>query len=257
MGMLRSGFLISLFLANNSCSFQLNTKPNSFVTARERTNSRIFSTVIQADEIDFEFDEGAGGVRLARESAIKIVGKVKHAPGTAEAKVSDLMRYNQVVDISENSVKDILKKQNGNVLCTGIGKELYKDPGETAESVILLAPHQAVKDALKMAGSAIGAEKVVINFLGGDDLQVLQVLDAVQEIVLDLDVKTNSKIFFHSLCHSSFPNESATLTVVTLPEESLSSGFQGKEKSVSNGEVYFCEGKYFTVAEEDINTAVA
>jgi len=229
------------------------------IKLRENRSSDIWKlgSVIKSEEIDFDFDVGQGGVRLAMESAIKIAGNVKHKPGNAEPKVSDLLRYTSVTELEEKYVQEHLKSSGGNVVCTGIGKEFYKDPGETVEKKVVLAPHDAVRDALQAAGATNQAEKVVINFLGGDDLQVLEVLDAVKELVLMLDVNTKCKIRFNSLCHSSLPKESVTLTVVSLPLENAVEDFRARQKAIALGEIYFRDGKWYTVIEEDINTAVA
>ena len=99
--------------------------------------------------------------------------------------------------------------------------------------------------------------RIVVNFCGGDDLQVLEVLNAVREMVLDLDIKTKCDISFHSISHSTFPMGEAFVTVVGLGEESLSGGLAGAAKAAADGEVYFFNGKYWTVSEKDINNAVA
>jgi hypothetical protein len=225
--------------------------------------------VIKSEEMDFEIDVGRGGVRLAQESAVKMVGQVKHKPGSATAQLQDLIRYTDVTLLDEKDVKDQLQTMGATIVCTGQGKELYKDPGETAEVVVVLAPLDAVRDALMGAGSAMTADKLVINVAGGDDLQVKEVIEALEELVLDLDVPTKAKIHFNSLSHSSFPKLAATVTAVAvalavaLPEEgkgkeeASSGGKKGAEKSVAEGEVYFSEGKWYTVVQEDINTAKA
>ena len=87
--------------------------------------------------------------------------------------------------------------------------------------------------------------------------RVAQQPDALQEIVLDLDVATKTPISFNSISHSSFPMDKATLTVVGLPEESLAGGLEGAAKAVANGEVYFVDGSYWTVSETNINSALA
>jgi hypothetical protein len=98
---------------------------------------------------------------------------------------------------------------------------------------------------------------IVLNFAGGDDAQVLEVLDAVKDIVLDLDVATRAKILFNSISHSTLPPTSSFLTVVGLPDEVTTGGLRNVDRAVASGEVYFANGKYFTVIEEDINPAIA
>jgi hypothetical protein len=220
-------------------------------------------SVIKSEEMDFERDIGRGGVRLAQESAVKMVGQVKHKPGVSATPVmQELIRYTTVSSLEEISVKDQLQTMGATIVCTGQGKELYADPGTTAEVRVVLAPAEAVRSALSgagSAGSAMACDKLVINVAGGDDLQVKEVMDALEELVMDLDIPTNAKIVFNSLSHSSFPMLAATITAVALPEqaEASSGDKQGAEKSVAEGEVYLSEGKWYTVVQEDINTAVA
>jgi hypothetical protein len=219
------------------------------------------AAIIRADAVDFEFDEGAGGVRLARESAVKMAGKVRHRPGGAEAQPRELLRYGAVAEVPEQAVRAALSQVGGTVICVGRGKELYKDPGETLEADVTLAPVDAVRDALNGAGSAMQYDRIVINFAGGDDLQVLEVLAAVQEMVLDLDIATKAKISFNSVSHKTFPVGTAAVTVVGLPERLAGNEQEVRQdavqKTVAGGEVYFRDGKYWTVLEQDINSAGA
>jgi hypothetical protein len=218
--------------------------------------------VIKSEEGDFERDIGRGGVRLAQESAVKMVGQVKHKPGSATPQLQELIRYTDVTLLEEATVKDQLQSMGATIVCTGQGRELYADPGETAQVHVVLAPLDAVRDALTGAGSAMAADKLVINVAGGDDLQVKEVIDALEELVLDLDVPTKAKISFNSLSHSSFPKLVATITAVALAavsEEAEASSVvkKGAERSVAEGEVYLSEGKWYTVVQEDITKAVA
>jgi len=190
---------------------------------------------------------------LAQESVIKITGQVSHAPGKAEPKISDLMRYTSLTAVSESAVDS----SPVTVLGTGIGVELYKDPGETASADITLAPPDAVRDCLMGVGSALEYDTVHINFCGGNDAQVLEVLAATKEMVLDLDVKTKAKIAFSSISHSSLPEGKSFITVVGLPEDVSTGGLKGVERALVSGEVFFCNGQYWTVTDDDINTAIA
>jgi hypothetical protein len=52
-----------------------------------------------------------------------------------------------------------------------------------------------------------------------------------------------------------FPLEQVTITVVGVPkkgENSEGDKLRGADKSLSEGEVYFRDGKYYTLVEEDI-----
>jgi hypothetical protein len=209
------------------------------------------SSVIKGEELGAApFDEGQGGVRLAEETAVKITGTVKHKPGKADPNLSDLLRYNQVKETSEAALKEV----GARIVTTGRGSELYKDPGETIDEVVYLAPMEAVKDALTAAGSVKDSSRLVFNFLGGNDLQLLQVLSAMDFMITDtLDLNTKCKVSFNSLAFKEFPDEQVTLTLVAFDEE-----IEGGAKSgIGAGEVYFRDGKWYTTSEDDINTAKA
>ena len=216
----------------------------------------IKSTVISPDDEDFEFDTGLGGVRLAQESAVKMIGTIKHKGGSATASFKELERYRGVKEVSDSQVQEVLKKVGGSVICTGSGQELYKDPGDTLEKVVKLGPIEAAEDAWKGATPAVDAAEIIINVLGGDDLQFLEVKDALELLVPKLAIG-KAKVRFNSLCHSSFPMEQVTITAVALPSDASSNGLSGVEQAVADGEVYFRDGKWWTVIESDINTALA
>lgn len=233
------------FVSNSSPS------PRQHIT-NQSSLTNLFSAVIKGEALDKEpFDQGQGGVRLAEESAIKITGTVKHKPGKADPQLNELVRYKQVVETREAALTEI----GAQVVATGRGQELYKDPGETTVAEVYLAPMEAAKDALLSAASLKDATRVVFNFLGGNDLQLLQVTDAMQFMIKDaLDINTKAKIAFNSLSFKEFPDEQCTVTLVA---------FQGEEdgakspSGVGAGEVYFRDGKYYTTSEADINNAKA
>lgn len=245
-------------LATTTSAFQTAAfGVRSVDTTSSSSSSWALGGVIRADELDLDSDIGRGGVRLAQESAVKIKGDVKHKPGSASPSIKNLLRYTGVTALQETAVKEQLSAMAATIVCTGQGKENYKDPGETVETLVVLAPMDAVRDALNSAGSAMQADKVVINIAGGDDIQVLEVVDAIKELVLDLDVATKCKIAFNSLSHSTFPKSCAFITAIGLPEDASAGGMTGTERSIAQGEVYSFEDKWYTVVEEDINTAVA
>jgi hypothetical protein len=237
--------LFLLLLASYGCeSFQ--------PLSRSRGRLHSLNAVIAPQEIDLTFDIGQGGVRLAEESVVKITGTVKHKPGSAQPKIKELLRYNVLTEVKEAD----LPTEGFKIIATGRGKELYKNPGETTEAVVIQSPHDAVRDSLIAAGSAMEYPRIVVNFCGGNDLQALEVLDAIREMVLDLDAVTRSVISFNSISHLSFPKGSAAVTVVGLGEENEAGGLEGAAKALANGEAYFFDGKYWTVSEKDINDAV-
>jgi hypothetical protein len=243
------GFTTS-FLQNNRYRQQQSIS----VLYEGEIDERIEGLPIDAEEVD----EGLGGVRLAEESAIKIVGDIKHKPGKSETYPNDLLRYNTLKEVDEAVVKSTLQKYESTVLCYGQGVEVYKDPGQTTINEVYYAPSEAVKDALTNAKSAMSSTSLVFNFLGGDDLMCGEVLQAANELVLDLDIPTSTKIKFNSLCHKSIPSGTCAITVVSLGNEPNDTSFvSGVEKAVASGEIYLRDGIWYTVEESDINTALA
>jgi len=212
--------------------------------------------VIEAQSEDFvQNEEGLGGVDLAKDSAVKIVGDIKHKPGNAESFPEDLMRYNNLETVDKSTVQNVLDSVGSKIICSGQGVEEYKDPGQTTNKVVNYGPIEAIKDAITNAASAMESETLVFNFLGGDDLMTGEVLDAGSELVLALDIPTKTKISFNSLSHKSIPSGTCTVTVVSVGsgDKSLS----GVEKSIAKGEVYTRDKNYYAVQESDINNAVA
>jgi hypothetical protein len=221
--------------------------------------TQLFEVIRGEDEEAPTFDLGLGGVRLAQESAIKISGEVKHKPGLAEARPAELLRYNNMKELEEGKVQDVLGKVGSTILCSGQGTEIYKNPGDTLETVVVVAPMEAIKEAFKAAASAIESEKLVFNFLGGDELMMGEVLEATNEMVVMLDIATRAKVSFNSLCHSSIPKGDCAVTVVSVGSNVQEEGaeFSGVEKAVASGEIYLRDGAWWTVDESEINTAVA
>jgi hypothetical protein len=210
----------------------------------------------EPEESEAAVDWGLGGVRLAQESAIKITGEITHKPGKADAQPMELLRYTALNKVEESTVKSAMDKTGSKIICSGQGVEEYKDPGDTLEKIVILAPTEAIKDAFAGAGPAIDCESLVFNFLGGDDLMMGEVLDAAKEMVVMMDIATKAKITFNSLCHESIPSGTCAVTVVSLGSSAYE-GAGGVEKSIASGEVYLRDGTYMTVQESEINTALA
>ena len=233
------------------------TPPTTTTTALASSAvDNIKSTVISPDDSDFKFDTGLGGVRLAQESAVKMSGTMKHKGGSATLSFKELSRYTGLEEVADDFVQAQLQKVGGKVICTGRGQEMYKDPGSSMDKIVVLGPMDAAEDAWKGASPAADAAYVVINVLGGDDLQFLEVKAALEMMVPNLAIG-KAKVTFNSLCHASLPLEQVTITAVALPEDASSNGLAGTEKAVADGEVYFRDGKWWTVVEGDINTDLA
>lgn len=213
--------------------------------------------VIEAQTENFvQNEEGLGGVSLAKESAIKVVGDIQHKPGVAESFPQDLLRYHNLRTVDESNVQNILSGMNSKILCSGQGVEDYKDPGQTTKKEVDYAPFEAIKDAVAKAPSATECKNLVFNFLGGDDLMVGEVMESANALVLALGIATNTKISFNSLSHKTIPSGTCTVTVVSLGDEPRDS-LSRIEKAVALGEIYTRDGIWYTVDESDINTAIA
>ena len=217
-------------------------------TTTTTTTTTTLAAVIKSEEIDFDFDQGQGGVRLAQESVIKLSGVVEHKPGSAKAKLQNLQRYKSltVFEPEKNKLPII-------IITKGRGRTVFKDPGATTIQEVVTGPHDAVMDStLNAAGSAMSYPRIVINFAGSGDLQVLDVLEAVQTMVLNLDVATKAQVSFNSVSDSSLPADYAYVTVLGLTELA-----DGEDSIMDRGEVYCCDEKYFTTSEKDLVTDTA
>lgn len=233
------------------------TKPNVGASS-DSLQLLLLWGVIRPESVDFDFDVGQGGVRLATESVVKLSGKVIHKPGSADPNVSELIRYSNLAPVDDKIVQKALAAAAGaTIIATGRGTERYQDPGSTTEAIVIHAPSDAVRDCLVGAGSAMPFDTVVVNFCGGDDAQVLEVMEAIRQLVLALDVATKAKISFHSISHSNFPLSSSAVTIIGLSEGASTGGLEGVERAIASGELYFRDGKYYTLVEQDINPAIA
>jgi hypothetical protein len=74
---------------------------------------------------------------------------------------------------------------------------------------------------------------------GFEDLQVLEVMDAVRLMILDLDIASYATVSFHSISHSIFPTGQVKVTVVGLGDNNQARGLTGAARAVASGEVYF------------------
>ena len=201
---------------------------------------------IQQDEEIIDFQQG--GVRLALEQVV-VVDATIH-PDT-EPELLGLQRYTTWKEVPQDMLM-------GTVVATGRGLELYADPGTTTIKSVQYAPHEAMKDAMTSAGSAIDFDTIHINFCGGDDLQVIEVLEACQTFVMNGNVNPKANVFLHSLSCKELTMGEATVTIIGMKDQASNNeaiaALTGAAKTVSQGQVYWANGKYWTVDEENINT---
>lgn len=265
-----SSMIIRRHDSHYSCCFGIRSK---LLAEQQKKYSAITTTKLHAvipayteDDL-FGIDEGLGGVRLATESAIKVVGDLQ--PPSANMKLSDLTRYTKVTELpKEQHFKGI------QVICTGYGKECYHDPGKTTLFRVELAPMEAARNAIESYQSQQqstrpeDASTIFVNILGGSDLMVHESIDAVKEIVRALPIPTSCMVKMHALCHSSFPAEYASVTVLALPKKKKKKNSEVNEKveevvkeedefakSIASGDVYKYQDKWWTVLDQDITTA--
>ena len=210
--------------------------------------------------MDFEeLSPDLGGVGLAKRCAIKIKGTAKKG-GKCDADLfNDLIRYENMRELTEEEVKSSMEKSGCALICNGWGKELYYLPDgavRVEDKVIKLCPDEAAKDALASSSrvSAADAKSVVINFLGGNDLVYGEVKEACDMLVETLDISDNAKIRFNSVCYKDFEEGTCSVTVVAV--DGQVAGVEGIEESIARGEVYAYQGKWYTLVKDDITTAI-
>jgi hypothetical protein len=253
MAYLRIPLLLSTSLTLITTTTSFSPSPNLLHPTRQFH----LHAVIEGDAIEEEaLDEDAGFVGLTKRCAIKIKGTTKKG-GEADCDFfKDLTRYEKMVSLSESEVQSATKKFSCNIVGNGMGKELYYFPDDSVrveDKVIKLAPTEAAKDLLSKAGSVGDAKYIILNFLGGDDLILGEVMDAADFLVKELDVPEKAKITFNSVSYKDFEMGTCSVTVVAVGGQSGGEG--GFEESLAKGEVYAYDGKWYTVSIDDITTA--
>lgn len=222
--------IASVCLIQNVVAFA----PNSYsVVSSSTRSSTAVHAYIASDSVDDDFDPNAGGIGLAMENAICISGSVDKKGG---AIAKEMNRYTKVVKMSD---------VGATVICKGDGAEIYQDPGLSTEKSISLAPISAVQSALGAIENDVKDGQIYINFAGGDDLLVHEVLEGVQQMVSGLNL-TTSKVTFRSMCEPSFAMDKCGVAVISVDESSSS----------PEGQIYYYEGSWYTLSEDDINTAI-
>mmetsp|Transcript_16629 Transcript_16629/g.20322 ORF Transcript_16629/g.20322 Transcript_16629/m.20322 type:complete len:260 (+) Transcript_16629:281-1060(+) len=242
-GVVASCFLlqrINAFVATSSStgtsssSFTFMSKNNLHrsVTSKPSHSTKLFG-YIAADSSDEVLEFKEGGVGFTEDNAILMFGKVDRK-GSAIA--TDMKHYSQV-----SSLGDISKLSGVTVLCKGSGNELYENPGLGTEKKIILAPLEAVSKSLEsMENSGEKSKKVSINFTGGEDLMVHEVLEGVQRLVSGMDISSSS-VEFRSLCDSSFPSEKCSVVALS---------FAGGSDTTED--IYWHEDQWWTLSEENL-----
>lgn len=241
----------AIVFASQASSFTPSTPCNI------RSPTKLFD-FMKGEAVDAgTFDANSGGVGLAKRSAIKIVGVSKKGKGTDP---QELVRYERLQELDMSVAQAIMEKADCQLLCSGTGKELYQDPGSSnryGDKVVKLAPIEAATVALASMASAVtigeDTKSVVVNFLGGDDLIIEEVLAACDMLVEGFDFPDKTKFKFNSLCFTDIPADVCSVSVVASGGKT--GGLDGVDESVARGELYVLDGKWFTVAEGDISTA--
>ena len=216
--------------------------------------------VIKPEEDTESWDLSLGGVGLAMDSAIRISGAVS-APGGGDADVTRMDRYNRLAEASETDVNAAMSTAGAALVASGMGQELYKDPGLSTVREVTCAPADAVVKALSSTPNAAalgGAKSIAVNFLGGNDLISDEVVDAANLLAQNMDFGAKKvKIFVNAVSYKDIPDGTASVTVMTVSGEGGSDAASaaadgGLAKAIGKGEAYFYQGKWYAVLEEDL-----
>jgi len=267
-----TSLLLSLALASSATAFQ---QPALFGTRRiAASRSSIASTAAPEDtgietgvikgirEDDAEIDFGRCGVKMAGDTAVRMSGSVDRKKGVAGWKTLD----------NYLTIQSVASTEGVPIVASAVGIEDYKDPGETTVKTVVYGPDAAAKAVVATAETVMGKETIVVNILGGDELQVCEVVEAVQTVTKGLDIQTDAHVIWNSLSYKEFKDGQATIVVVALEgphlsmldkkedeagedssSPSASSGLTGIERSLAMGEIYMDnDGKFVTVIEEDV-----
>jgi len=235
---------------------------NSIRAEKGRTSTQLDGLITGTKEEEI-VDEGLGGVRLANTTVLKFNGS-NAGNEKGEGIFSDYVtfsRYTKLTSFSENDdfVQNRLSSGSTTVIARGNGKDFLELIEDDTDKNALFAPVYAVNQALSSMSSedveaAKKAKKLVLNFAGGDDLRTFYVWKAAESMVNELDVK-NIQIEYHSLSFNTFPDDECSVTVVALlgeEEENDTSQKTPLEISLTRGEMFFNDGKWFTVLDTDI-----
>lgn len=211
--------------------------------------------LIRGEDVDAEpLGEDEGGVGLALRTAVKISGKCQKEQCDAQ----ELLRYEKMQEVEMSVAQSIMDKSGCTLLCSGMGKELFQDPGSSTryeDKVVKLAPIEAAKAALASAAAVPSdAKYVVMNAAGGDDLIIGEVLEACSMLANELGLQDSKvKVTFNSISFNTFAEETCSITVVACGGNAA--GLEGVDESIAKGELYVYDGKWYTVTDGDISTA--
>ena len=236
-------------------SFSINNSPLKLSTHITSSSSSLYG-LIRGEDVDAEaLGEDEGGVGLALRTAVKISGKCQKGQCDAQ----ELLRYEKMQEVEMSVAQSIMEKSGCTLLCSGMGKELFQDPGSSTryeDKVVKLAPIEAAKAALASAVVAVPSDTkyVVMNAAGGDDLIIGEVLEACSMLANELGLQdSKAKVTFNSISFNTFAEETCSITVVACGGNAA--GLDGVDESIAKGELYVYDGKWFTVTEGDISTA--
>lgn len=247
---------VAALAATTVSSFSINNNPLKLSTHITSSSSSSLYGLIRGEDVDAEaLGEDEGGVGLALRNAVKISGKCQKGQCDAQ----ELLRYEKMQEVEMGVAQSIMEKSGCTLLCSGMGKELFQDPGSSTryeDKVVKLAPIEAAKAALASAVAAVPSDTkyVVMNAAGGDDLIIGEVLEACSMLANELGLQdSKAKVTFNSISFNTFAEETCSITVVACGGNAA--GLEGVDESIAKGELYVYDGKWFTVTEGDISTA--
>ncbi len=205
----------------------------SIVSTPSSSSTRL-QGYIAADSSDEVVDEKAGGIGFAMDNIIYISGDVDKK-GNAVAR--DMKHYSKISPCDISSM-------NADVIGKGDGIEVYEDPGLSTNKSITLAPIDAVEGMLSdlNQGTSLDGKKVLINFAGGDELMVHEVLDGVQKSVVGIESMNvkNKDVEFRSISDDQFPVDKCGVAAIAVSD------------SASEGNIFYIGGEWYTVSEDDV-----
>merc|ERR1740121_983154 len=190
-----------------------NKRPTRSQTATE------LAQLIQGDAEGekITLDENAGGVGLVKRTAVKISGVSSGGTGT-EAR--ELVRLKTMAELDVAEAESVMDKAQCRLLGVGAGREVYEteevDATGVLDGVVVLAPIDAAKNVLGSMTSTVedDANSVTMNFLGGDELIIGEVLEACDLLVDNLNLPSKAKVTFNSVSCNDVPSDVCTVTVV-------------------------------------------
>jgi len=158
--------------------------------------------------------------------AFKLADSILHQ---AAKGISDLINVHGMINLDFADVETIMKNMGEAIMGTGVA---------SGEERAVLAAQQAISSPLLDNGSIAGAQGVLVNITGGEDISLHEVDDATSIIFEEAGEDAN--IIFGAVIDPSMKDKISVTVIATgfnrLPEEKTTSSFKGSGRTMESAE---------------------